>query len=62
MFITHFFICRLLQCIQWVYFIALNKLFLWLMKLEVTSLNILYDIKVSGFVCAAMIVMCSLIS
>jgi hypothetical protein len=27
MFSTHFFICRLLQCIQWVYFIALNKLF-----------------------------------
>jgi hypothetical protein len=42
----------------YVYFIALNKLFLSLMKLEVTSLNILYDIKVSGFVCAAMIVMC----
>jgi hypothetical protein len=39
-------------------FIALNKLFLRLMKLEVTSLNKLYDIKFSGFVCAAMILMC----
>lgn len=39
-------------------FIALNKLFLRLMKLEVISLNILYYIKFSGFVCAALILMC----